>query len=105
MTSSNKSIRCLQINLQHSRIALLSLYQSILDLDIDMVFIQEPYVIINSNSLITLPDIPNGYVVHHQLNNEAFFEAAILMKSCYTAQLISSQSNYFLVGIELNCGS
>ena len=38
-------IKCLQINLQHSRAATYNLIKIVTEYDIDIVFIQEPYTI------------------------------------------------------------
>ena len=40
-------IKCLQLNLQHSRVATANLTQIILHNNIDVAFVQEPYTILN----------------------------------------------------------
>ena len=51
-------IRCIQINLRHSKSASLTLSQLLFDLNIDIVFIQEPNAIIENG--ICIPNVPNG---------------------------------------------
>ena len=41
----NSSVKCLQINLRHSKNASLHLSQLLLDLNIDIALIQEPYAV------------------------------------------------------------
>ncbi|KZS07388.1 Uncharacterized protein APZ42_028939 [Daphnia magna] len=45
--NNNKSLLCLQINLQHCKIAFLNLSQVLVELDVDIALIQEPYAITN----------------------------------------------------------
>ena len=57
-----RPLKCLQINLQHCFTASASLSQVILDLDIDIVFIQEPHC----NKESEKPsNVPVGYKVCH----------------------------------------
>jgi len=42
------NIKCLQLNLQHSRAATSNLPQIILQYNLDIVFVQEPYTILNN---------------------------------------------------------
>ena len=44
---SDTHIKCLQLNLQHSRVATANLTQIILQNNIDVAFVQEPYTILN----------------------------------------------------------
>ena len=41
------AIKCLQVNLHHSRVATANLIRTIADEGTDIVFIQEPYIIQN----------------------------------------------------------
>ena len=54
----DRHINCLQINLRHCREAFASLAQVILDHNIDLVFIQEPYTSIKPS--FSIPNIPAG---------------------------------------------
>jgi endonuclease/exonuclease/phosphatase (EEP) superfamily protein YafD len=53
-SKASAPLKCLQINLRHSRCAALNLSQLILDLDIDVILIQEPYAAIPPPSLLRL---------------------------------------------------
>ena len=55
-----KEFKCLQIILQHCSTAAASLSQLILELDLDIVLIQEPYVMSTKDSF---PNLPPGYSV------------------------------------------
>ena len=71
-------LRCLRINLRHSRSAALNLSQLILERKLDVILIQEPYAI--SSPSLDLFAIPPGYSSHHSLNKDHAFGAAILVK-------------------------
>ena len=47
MANRSKEIKCIQINLRHSRAAMSNLMHTIIQQDIDLVFAQEPYLIDN----------------------------------------------------------
>ena len=83
MSVNPKYLKCLQINLRHSRRASASLAQVILENDFDFVFIQEPYAICIHASVLT--NVPPGYDAFHNLSNDHAFGAAIIVKSCYSA--------------------
>jgi hypothetical protein len=51
-------LKCLQINLHHSKLAFLSLAHVVLDFDIDIVMIQKPYAY--SATLPVVANIPHG---------------------------------------------
>ena len=53
-------IRCLQINMRHARAAALHLSQLLIDMDIDIVFIQEPYAVSDPN--VFLKHVPDRYI-------------------------------------------
>ncbi len=78
MNSSMNYYRWIQINLQHSKSASAALAQTLLDLDIDIALVQEPYGVLDEK--IKLPDIPNNYTVYHSLNNHWACGAAIVVK-------------------------
>ena len=81
MNKDNNSLLCLQVNLQHSKIASANLSQVLLELDIDIALIQEPYAITNKfNNELFIPNIPNNYSIHHCLNKDHAFGAIIIAK-------------------------
>jgi hypothetical protein len=51
-----KPLRCLQVNLQHKRAATNTLVQIMSENQIDLAFVQEPYIIRNN-----LPGIPKSF--------------------------------------------
>ena len=73
MTNINHTVKCIQINLQHSRLASAWLAQLVLNLNTDIVFIQEPYSI---KKELLIPDIPNGCITKHCLDHNAAYEHA-----------------------------
>ena len=60
MTTPPKESKCLQINLQHCAAASALLAQIVLELNIDIIFVQEPYFSPYTNSPT---NTPNGYRV------------------------------------------
>lgn len=78
-TSSPSDLRCLQINLRHSRISS-SLAQLLLDFNIDVVFIQEPYAISSPIGPV-VANVPQGYTPFHSLTNaDHAYGAAVLIR-------------------------
>ena len=61
--------------------------QLIIDLNIDIVFVQEPYTILQENSIF-FPNIPSGYIVRHCLDQEAANGAVIIIKKSISSQVI-----------------
>ena len=59
------SLKCIQINTQHSFYASANLSQVILDLDIDLVFVQEPYTT-TSQRVISIPNyqMDTRFIMH-----------------------------------------
>jgi hypothetical protein len=55
-----KPLRCLQVNLQHKRAATNNLVQTISESQIDLAFLQEPYII--RNNLAGIPKSLRTYV-------------------------------------------
>ncbi len=71
-------IRCIQINLHHSKLASTSPAQTVLDLDIDVVLIQEPYAYLAVIPVVA--NIPPGFSAFHHLSNDHAYGSAILIK-------------------------
>jgi hypothetical protein len=71
-TENYSKLKCEQINIRHSGAATLHLSQILLDLDIDIVLVQEPYAKPNLflNDIIPIPFLPDQYTVHHNLNED-----------------------------------
>ena len=85
------SLNCLQINLRHSKLASANLAQLLLDLNIDVALIQEPYAI-QTSSGISMSNVPDGYNSYHNLSADHAFGAAILAKK----SLGATKSEFFL---------
>jgi hypothetical protein len=74
-------LKCFQINLRDSRSAALNLAQLIIDLDIDVVLIQEPFEKVSSlSSSIEVKFIPPGYASFHCLSSRHAFGSAIIIR-------------------------
>ncbi len=105
-STPKSSLRCLQINLRHSKLASLSLSQILLDFDIDIALLQEPYALTADPPQIA--NIPPGYSSHHLLSkNDHAFGAAILTRdsSIPRATSLLPLSNNFTAGIEISTKS
>jgi hypothetical protein len=91
---TNSYLKCIQINLRHPISATLNLIKVMSDLDIDIALIQEPYAKNNifNNNQIHLPYFPDTYNIHHSLNIDHAFGAAIVTKKAHLAETISSLS-------------
>jgi hypothetical protein len=64
------SLKCIQINLHHCSAASTVLETTILEEGVDIALIQEPYARFNATQQnIFVPNIPQGYKCHHNLNN------------------------------------
>ena len=72
------TLKCLQINLRHSNLASSSLAQVILDYDIDIVLVQEPYALPSFPPVVA--NVPLGFLSFHQLSKDHAFGAAILIR-------------------------
>jgi len=97
------SLNCLQINLQHCKNASLNLSQVLIDLNIDIALIQEPYAITNKfNNEIFIPNIPVDYTVHHNLNVDHAYGAVILAKKYLKAENTAVPNSNSIIGVKLN---
>lgn len=76
-----KIIRCLQINLHHSRAASANAAQIALDLNVDVVLLQEPYAF--SAPLPVIADTPQGFSAYHRLSADHAYGAAILVRDSF----------------------
>ena len=94
-----KPIRCLQINLRHCRAAALSLSQLIIDLDVDLALIQEPYAI--SDPLPRLKYVPPDYVDLHNLSDDHAYGAAIIARKSLKALLVPLIGCNSAVGVKI----
>ena len=81
--SLNRSLKCLQINLRHSKNASLHLSQLLFDLNIDVALIQEPYAV--ADPLPRLKYLPDDYVELHSLTTDHAYGAAVVAKKSLQA--------------------
>ena len=94
----------MQTNQQHFSTASSSLAQLILDFNIDIVFVQEPYTILQGNSTF-FPKVPTGYIVRHWLDHNAAYGAAIIIKKCISSRIITDHSSNNVIGVEIELGT
>ena len=100
--SSAQSLRCIQANLRHSRLASLSLSKLILDMKIDIVLIQEPYVTRRGKSL-HIPYFSKHYQVFQNLHQtEFFYGSIILVRNGLRARMLQCITENHIVGIEIS---
>lgn len=74
-----EGLKCIQINLRHSKAASASLSQLVLEREIDIVLIQEPYAVFSSQPF--LANVPSGYSSFHHLSSDHAYGAAIIVKN------------------------
>ena len=91
-------LKCLQINLQHSLAASLSLSQTISELNLDLIFIQEPYFTTNNKNF---PNLPLGYSVYHSLTEDHAYGSAIIYKSNLKEEPLPMYSNNEITAIDV----
>ncbi len=96
---SSTNIRCLQINLRHSRAAAMHLSQLLLDLEVDVAFIQEPYAV--SAPYPSLKYVPDGYVQLHSLTTDHAYGAAIIAKRNLYPSMHPLEINNCAAGVKI----
>jgi hypothetical protein len=84
-------LKCLQINLRHSKTASFSLAQVFLDLNIDVALVQEPYAY--SVSPPVLANIPPGFSSFHQISADHAYGTAILLRDYLSKNASLSSSS------------
>ena len=96
------TLNCYQINLKHSRVAALNLAQLIIDLNLDIILIQEPYASKTLDSMYELKHIPAGYSSFHNLTADHAYGAAILAKSSLNAKITDIGNDNCCFGIQVS---
>lgn len=71
-------LKCLQINLRHSKTAAATIAQLFCENHLDVILVQEPYALSSNKPVIA--DIPPGYLSFHTLNESHAYGAAVLVK-------------------------
>jgi hypothetical protein len=103
ISKASAPLKCFQINLRHSRCAALNLTQRILDLDIDLVLIQEPYAKASTlSSSIELKFISPGYSSFDCLSSSHAFGSGIIIKSLLNASPCSFAQSNNCCGLKLS---
>lgn len=75
-------MKCIQINLRHSKTASAALAQVLLDLNIDVALVQEPYAF--SSTVPVLANIPSGFSSFHKLTSDHAYGTAILIRDSFS---------------------
>ena len=75
-------MKCIQINLRHSKFASAALAQVLLDLNIDVALIQEPYAY--SATTPVLANVPSGFSSFHKLTDDHAYGTAILVRDSFS---------------------
>ena len=88
---SNKRIRCLQVNLQHRKKSMERTKRIIIERDIDIALIQEPYAIGRTSP--ELYGVPTGYTAFHNLSENHTYGTAIIARNSLRAKLCSYGRN------------
>ena len=100
MTNSS-SLKCLLINLQHSMVAAAALHQLMRELDLDIIFVQEPYVTRNGQIADILPE----YSSFHRLDPNHRYGSAIIYKTSLNCLHLVDHSSNEIARIEVKCHS
>jgi hypothetical protein len=85
--------------MQHAKAAALHLSQLLIDMNIDIVFIQEPYALSQSN--VSLKYIPDHFVQLHSLSHDHAFGAAILAKRSLNPSLLPLEISNCAAGAKI----
>lgn len=92
VTPRNKAfLRCLQVNLQHRKKSMERTKRIIIDRNIDIALIQEPYAIGNTSP--ELYGVPAGYTAFHNLTENHPHGTAIIAKNSLRAKLCNYGRN------------
>ena len=89
----NLTVKFLQINLRHGRLASATFAQTLLDLDIDIALIQEPYATqVDPKLPPNMPFLPDAYEALHKLDSNHHFGAAIVAKRALNCRFLPDHS-------------
>ena len=93
-----KPLRCLQVNLQHKRAATSNLVQMINENQLDLAFVQEPYII--RNNLAGIPKLLRTYV-----SGNGRKRSALLVNNKDIDVLITQLSDEDCIVVEISYGN
>jgi len=66
----NIKLKCMQVNLQHSRVAISNLTQVIIQYNVDITFVQEPYT--SHNHVAGFPKSFKIFALKHDTRDSAY---------------------------------
>ncbi len=92
-------LKCLQINLRHSKNASIHLSQLLLDLDIDIALIQEPYAV--ADPVPRLKYVPENFAELHTLSDQHAYGTAVLAKKTLNAYVVPLSVHNSVAGIKV----
>lgn len=102
-----KPLTFIQANLRHCKTATASFFQLLLDLDIDVALVQEPYASFQlpvSDSLPTITGLPGDFDQFHRLGPDHHYGAAVFARRSLRAALIGSCSTNHAACVSLMHG-
>jgi predicted lipase len=81
----------------------LHLCKLLVEIKINIALIQEPYAKRNiCNDEIQIPSVPDVYVVHHSLNEDHAYGAAIQVRKVLVVRTVACMSSNDGIGIQLS---
>jgi len=102
-SKQHRVVKILQINLRHSRLATAALSQVLLELDIDIALIQEPYATkLNSETPPVMPFLPDSFEALHNLDSDHHYGAAIVAKKTLKCRLLPELSVNHVAAAQLD---
>ena len=105
ISCDSHTLKCLQINLRHSKAASANLAQLILDRSLDIILIQEPYVFPGLPPSIA--NVPPGYSSFHALTNDHAYGAAVIVRDSLArlGKLVTRHHGNYAACVELRTKS
>ena len=98
----NHVIKVLQIKLCHSRLATAAFSQTLLDLDVDIALVQEPYVFkFYSDSSVPIMSLSDSYEALHKQDSNHHYGAAIIAKKSLKGRLLPDLSVNHVAAVRL----
>ena len=91
-------LKCLQINLQHNSAAAANLSQTLLELNLDIILVQEPYCYFSSRKIT---NVPQGYKAFLFPSKDFHFGSSIILKNGIIAKPILDICNNEVTGVQI----
>ena len=99
---SASTITILQINLRHSKAASTLLMKTVIDNNVDVVLIQEPYA--TKRATVELPNVPPGFTAYHRLGDDFQYGSAILVKSSVESKMLEEKTDNQVTCVQIFSG-